>query len=202
VGVVLEGKVGLFQRGLISHRINEGSSFSCSGSVPEAMAHMAALQPNTWVVAWDRTTLETILDTCPWVLESLRTRADELLTLAAIPLGSVARYLGQGFVQSLVEASRVVVLSPGTLLFEPPTEVHALHIVGVGEIELVDGDGEVERAARGQVLFARELVKGAAAPKTARVGKNGATVLHAEAVALPRFLPHVPLLVRALSEVA
>lgn len=200
-GVVLEGKVGLFQRGLISHRIHEGSSFSCSGSVPGALVHMAALQPNTWVVAWDRSTLESVLDTCPWVLESLRNRADELLTLAAIPLGSVARYLGQAFVQSLVEASRVVVLSPGTLLFEPPTEVHALHIVGVGEVELVDGEGEVERAARGQVLFARELVRGAAAPRTARVGKNGATVLHTEAVALPRFLPHVPLLVRALSEV-
>lgn len=202
VGVVLEGKVGLFQRGLVSHRIDEGSSFSCTGSVPGAMVQMAALQPNTWVVAWDRSMLESILDTCPWVLESLRDRADELLTLAAIPLGSVARYLGQAFVQSLVEASRVVVLAPGTLLFEPPTEVHALHIVGVGDIELVDGDGEVGRAARGQVLFARELVTGAAAPTTARVGKAGATVLHTEAVALSRFLPHVPLLVRALAEVA
>lgn len=199
-GVVLEGELGMLRRGVVSHRIETGASFSCTGTIPGTIAHIAAMRRETRLIAWERAKLESILEPCPWVLEGLKSRADHLLTLGAIGLGNVARHMGEPFAQSLLEASRVVVLPPGTVLFEGGTEVHALNIVGGGSIELVDSAGKVRHAAGGRMLFPRELVRGSSAPMTARAGRSGATVLHVQAIELPRFLPHVPLLTRALSE--
>ena len=199
-GVVLEGELGMLRRGVVSHRIKTGASFSCTGTIPGTIAHIAALRRETRLIAWERAKLESILVTCPWVLEGLKSRADRVVTLGAIGLGNVSRHMGEPFAQSLLEASRVVVLPPGTVLFEVGTEVHALNIVGVGSIELVDSEGKVRHAAGGRILFPRELVSGSSAPMTARAGRSGASVLHVQAIELPHFLPHVPLLTRALSE--
>lgn len=197
-GVVVEGEIALLRQGRVSHRIGAGESFSCTASIGGVTMHIAATRADTRVVAWDRDTIESVLSTSPWVLESLRLRADYLATLSVIPLENVARQMSQSLVSSLLQASRVVVVPPHAVLVDEGMEVHALNIVGAGQIVLIDEAQQRERAQPGQILFPGELVEGAPAPATARAGALGATLLHVEAVELARFLPHVPLLERAL----
>jgi hypothetical protein len=52
-----------------------------------------------------------------------------------------------------------------------------LILVGVGELELVDGDTVKGSVGSGDFLFAGEILGAGAAPSTARAGAGGALVL-------------------------
>jgi CRP-like cAMP-binding protein len=202
VAIILEGGVSVMENGgAESHQAGVGDSLCFGGSIADSPRPAVLATTTTSVaVGWDRQTLSDILAVCPWVVPTLRARADQLATLAAIPLRRVARRMGQSFREDFVRASRVVAVPPGTVLFEQGMEVHALLVTGVGTVLRVDETGSIEAIDPGTLLFAGELVDGAVAPCQVRAGKRGATVLHTEAVELARFLPHVPWLDRVLSE--
>jgi hypothetical protein len=182
-----------------SSHLKPGDTLSLAGSVlgaPRPKVFGASV--NTSLLAWDDATIHRILDVCPWVIESLRVRADELLTRAAIPLSTVARHMGQTFYRALITSCRVLMLPPGSVLMEAAAEVRSVNIAGVGVLELVKDGRPVESLKPGTVLFAEELRTGAPAPVQARAGVQGATILRTEAREFTRFLPHVPLLARVL----
>ena len=199
--VVIDGSASIMQaRGGEALRTEVGDAICFEPSVrgldrPKVLAQTAA----SVAIAWRGETLDQVLSVCPWIVASLRARADELVTLSAIPLRQVARRMSTTFRKEFLEASRILFMPPGAVLFEESMEVHSLIITGAGEVELVDHDGTVQHVHPGTLLFATELVEGAVTKQRARAGERGATVLHTEAVELARFLPHVPLLSRALS---
>ena len=200
--VILEGGVSVMEHaGGESFQAGVGDSLCFDGSVPDSpRPAVLATTAASVAIGWDHQTLAEILAVCPWVVATLRARADQMATLASIPLRRVARRMGRSFREDFVGASRVVVVPPGTVLFEQGMEVHALLVTGVGTVLRVGEAGSVEAVDPGTLLFGSELVEGAVAPCQVRVGKRGATVLHTEAVELARFLPHVPWLDRVLSE--
>jgi hypothetical protein len=200
--IILEGGVSVMEHaGGESFHAGVGDSLCFDGSVPDSpRPAVLATTAASVAIGWDHQTLSEILAVCPWVVATLRARADQMATLASIPLRRVARRMGRSFREDFVGASRVVVVPPGTVLFEQGMEVHALLVTGVGTVLRVGEAGSVEAVDPGTLLFGSELVDGAVAPCQVRVGKRGATVLHTEAVELARFLPHVPWLDRVLSE--
>ncbi len=200
--IILEGGVSVMEHaGGESLQAGVGDSLCFDGSVPDSpRPAVLATTAASVAVGWDRQTLSRILEVCPWAVATLRARADQMATLAAIPLRRVARRMGSSFREDFVRASRVVVVPPGTVLFEQGMEVHALLVTGIGTVLRVGEAGSIEAVDPGTLLFASELVDGAVAPYQVRVGKRGATVLHTEAVELARFLPHVPWLDRVLSD--
>ena len=200
--IILEGGVSVMEHaGGESLQAGVGDSLCFDGSVPDSpRPAVLATTATSVAIGWDRQTLSKILAVCPWAVATLRARADQMATLAAIPLRRVARRMGRSFRDDFVRASRVVVVPAGTVLFEQGMEVHALLVTGLGTVLRVGETGSIEAVDPGTLLFASELVDGAVAPYQVRVGKRGATVLHTEAVALAQFLPHVMWLDRVLSE--
>jgi hypothetical protein len=153
-----------------------GTLIVTRGTLAESVAlRVVAGSGGARVAVWEAAAIEEALRSCPWVLEGLITRADELQAYAGATMGP----LGE-----LDDAARAVVLERLAVRVAPPREVildagaavPGLILVCVGAIELASGG--VVRA--GEVLFPQAALAGAPAPSVARASASGAVFLVAD----------------------
>jgi len=69
------------------------------------------------------------------------------------------------------------VLAPGEVIVQKGKPLPGLIIVGVGDVELLDGDVIMQTLGSGEFLFADAILGAGSAPLTARVGKGGALAM-------------------------
>jgi hypothetical protein len=72
------------------------------------------------------------------------------------------------------------VLGPGEVLVQAGHVVPGLMLVGVGGIEMLDGETFRGQIGPGEFLFASTILGGGSAPLTARASEEGAVILFAD----------------------
>jgi hypothetical protein len=199
VALVLEGWISIMPAiaEVPCARATAGDVVCASGTLDEAIVLSAvAGQEQTAVAVWDKSMLEEATQDCPWVADELRLIADRYQTLAGVTMGAMGDRLDESLRAMVTERCEVRALMPYEVLVERGGPVPALHIVGAGRIELVEGAGDnaevLDELGPGDFLFAAQVLQGGVAPSVARAGKSGALVLFAERKIAHELLVSVP----------
>ena len=92
-------------------------------------------------------------------------------------------------------------LLPSEVIVVRDKPVPGMHIVGGGEVEIVDAADQVlEVHGAGEFLFTQQVLGGGSAPFTARAGAQGALVLFAPRPSAHELLVSVPPLLEILAQ--
>ena len=144
------------------------------------------------VATWSDTEVQTAFRTCPWVEEDLRTAADRLQTLVGVTIGPLGERLDASIREQIIGRLTMRTLSPGEVVVTAGQSVPGLLLVGVGEIELVDGDTVTGTVGSGEFVFPGEVLGAGAAPRTARAGAGGALILFGDRMIAQELLVTCP----------
>ena len=163
-------------------RAVKGTLIPSRGSLAEPVGvRVVAGSQGARVAIWEQPIIEEALASCPWVLDELVSRADRIQALAGATMGP----LGE-----VDEASRGELLDRLTVHFAQPFEslvdagdaTLGIAVVGGGVVELgPNGDVPAKALHPGETLFARAVLEGLPAPRSAHAGASGALVLIGEA---------------------
>jgi hypothetical protein len=172
------------------------------GTLAEGVALRAVAGENgTRVAVWDSHALVEATVDCPALLDDLRLMADGFQALAGASLGPIGERLDDALRSMVTARCEVRALSSGETLVEGGRPVPGLHIIGGGEVELVDRDGKVlSTHGAGEFLFSAQVLAGGPAPCTARAAGSGALVLFAPRMVAHELLVSVPPLLELLGE--
>jgi len=199
VGLVLDGWVtvtpAIAQVGCA--RVAAGDLVCTLGSLAESVElSVVAGQDDTLVAVWDANLIERVTADCPWVADDLRVIGDRFQALVGVTMGAMGDRLDDALRAMVTEQCEVRTLGPGELLVEGGKPVPGMHIVGVGRIEIVRGEGDdaevTDELGPGDFLFAAEVLAAGPAPAAARAGKTGALVLFAPRKVAHELLVSVP----------
>jgi hypothetical protein len=162
-------------------RLEAGAVLRSRGSTDEGVPMRLICAGGDAVVAtWSDAAVEEAFRTCPWVEEDLRSAADKVQTLVGITIGPLGERLDASIREQIVGRLTMRPLSAGEVIVKQGDPVPGLFLVGVGEIELVEGDAVKSTVTSGDFLFAGTVLGGGVAPSTARAGAGGALVLHGD----------------------
>jgi hypothetical protein len=162
-------------------RLETGAVLRSRGSTDEGVPMRLICAGGDAVVAtWSDAAVEEAFRTCPWVEEDLRSAADKVQTLVGITIGPLGERLDASIREQIVGRLTMRPLSAGEVIVKQGDPVPGLFLVGVGEIELVEGDAVKSTVTSGDFLFAGTVLGGGLAPSTARAGAGGALVLHGD----------------------
>lgn len=174
-------------------RLHAGAVLRTRGTVGEGMAlRLIGTDAEARVASWPQGAVEAAFKTCPWVEDDLRAAADRMQAMVGITMGQIADRLDPSLRQSLTDRLEVRTLGPGEILVEKGKPLPGLVLVGVGLVEVVDGDAIHSEVGPGDFLFATEILGGGAAPATARAGSEGAVYLFADRKVAQEMLVTVP----------
>ena len=129
------------------------------------------------VATWSDAAVEEAFRTIPWVEEDLRAAADRVQTLVGITIGPLGERLDVSIREQILGRLTMRPLLPGEIVVKAGDPVPGLLLVGVGELELVQGDTVSGVVGSGDFLFPTEVLGAGAAPVTARAGAGGALVM-------------------------
>jgi hypothetical protein len=159
-------------------RLAQGAVLRARGTTNEGVPmRIIAATPRAVVATWSGDAVETAFSNCPWVEEDLRAASDRVMTLVGITIGPLGERLDQSIREEIVGRLTVKPLVPGEIVVNKGEPVPGLLLVGVGEIELVDGDEVKGIVGSGDFLFASEVLSQGSAPYTARAGAGGALAM-------------------------
>lgn len=159
-------------------RLAEGAVLRARGTTNEGVPMRIISATSRGVIAtWSGDAVETAFSNCPWVEDDLRAASDRVMTLVGITIGPLGERLDQSIREEIVGRLTVKPLVPGEIVVNKGEPVPGLLLVGVGEIELVDGDDVKGIVGSGDFLFATEVLSQGAAPFTARAGAGGALAM-------------------------
>jgi hypothetical protein len=159
-------------------RLETGAVLRARGTTNEGVPMRLIGAVDQGVVAtWSAAAVEEAFGTCPWVEDDLRVAADRAMTLVGITIGPLGERLDASIREEIVGRLEMRPLSPGEIVVSAGQPVPGLLLVGVGEIELVEGDVVGGTVGSGEFLFPTEVLGAGAAPTTARAGAGGALVL-------------------------
>lgn len=159
-------------------KLAEGAVLRSRGTTNEGVPMRIIAAASRGVVAtWSGADVEQAFAHCPWVEEDLRAASDRVMTLVGITIGPLGERLDQSIREEIVGRLTVRPLLPGEIVVEKGAPVPGLLLVGVGDLELVDGDEVKGVVSSGDFLFATEVLGAGAAPQTARAGAGGALVM-------------------------
>jgi hypothetical protein len=152
------------------------------------------------VAVWTPSTFEPTMKLCPWVLDELRQASDRIQARAGATMGPLEA-LDDASRQLVLNRLSVRVLRPLETITEADKPMLGLAIVGVGTIELLEGDppravGEVKP---GDALFPDAALMGGPAPQGSRACADGAIILTASRQVALDLLSQVPPLIDVLS---
>jgi hypothetical protein len=159
-------------------RLKAGAVLRARGTVDSSIAlRVVGTAGKARVAVWDDEAVATALGACPWVEDDLRAASDRFQALAGATMGQLADKLDVSLRDALLGSLETRVLAEGEVLAEAGESVPGVVVVGVGELELVNGEKISSRVTSGEFLFPLEVLGGAKARSTARAGKGGAVVL-------------------------
>jgi hypothetical protein len=159
-------------------RLAQGAVLRSRGTTNEGVPmRIISASPRAVVACWSGDAVETAFSNCPWVEEDLRAASDRVMTLVGITIGPLGERLDQSLREEIVGRLTVRPLIPGEIVVNKGEAVPGLLLVGVGELELVDGEDVKGVVGSGDFLFATEVLGAGAAPYSARAGTGGALVM-------------------------
>jgi hypothetical protein len=129
------------------------------------------------VATWTDAEVKEAFRTCPWVEEDLRVAADRLQTLVGVTIGPLGERLDASIREQIIGRLTMRTLTAGEVVVTAGEQMPGLLLVGVGELELVDGDRIAGTVGSGEFVFPTEVLGGGDAPHTARAGPGGALIL-------------------------
>ena len=178
-------------------RVAAGDLVCTFGSLTESVElSVVAGQDDTLVAVWDAALVDRVTADCPWVVDDLRAIGDRFQALVGVTMGAMGDRLDDALRAMVTERCEVRTLGPGEQLVEGGKPVPGMHIVGVGRIEIVRGEGDeleiTDELGPGDFLFAAEVLAAGPAPAAARAGKTGALVLFAPRKVAHELLVSVP----------
>ncbi len=158
-------------------RLAAGAVLRSRGTTDEGVP-MRLIGVSSGVVAtWTDAEVDEAFRTCPWVEEDLRTAADRMQTLVGVTIGPLGERLDASIREEIISRLTMRTLSAGEIVVTAGEQMPGLLLVGVGELELVDGDSTAGAVGSGEFLFPTEVLGGGDAPRTARAGAGGALIL-------------------------
>jgi hypothetical protein len=204
VALVLDGWVGLMPAIADSACATAvvGEVVFTEGSLADGvMLRVVAGQDDVVVATWDSESIGEATKDCPWIAEDLRLLADGFQALAGACLGPLGDRLDDSLRSIVTSRCEIRTLLPGEQLCAANKPVPGMHIVGGGEVELVDENGRVTKTyGIGEFLFAPQVLAGGVVPFAARASNKGALVLFAPRMAAHELLVSVPPLLEILAE--
>jgi hypothetical protein len=164
-----------------AQRLKQGAVLRTRGTIGDGMAlRLIGVDSPARVAAWPPESVEAAFKTCPWVEDDLRAAADRMQALVGITMGTIAERLDPSLRQGFTERLEARTLPPGGILVEKGAKVPGIMLVGVGSIEIVDGDTVQGEITPGDFVFATEILGGGKAHATARAGSEGVVYLFAD----------------------
>ncbi|MDB4995624.1 MAG: putative type pilus assembly FimV-related transrane protein, partial [Myxococcaceae bacterium] len=162
-------------------RVGPGTVLRTRGTVGEGLPlRLICAGESATIATWRQDAIDGAFKSCPWVEEDLRVAADRTQALVGITMGPLADRLDPSLRQQVTDRLVVRVLAPGEVLVEAGHVVPGLMLVGVGGIEMLDGETFRGQLGPGEFLFASTILGGGAAPLTARASEEGAVILWAD----------------------
>jgi hypothetical protein len=159
-------------------RLAKGAVLRTRGTTNEGVPmRLISTTARAVVACWPPAAVEEAFANCPWVEQDLRAASDRVMTLVGITIGPLGERLDPSIREEIIGRLTVKPLVPGEIVVEKGKPVPGLFLVGVGELELVDGDDVKGVVGSGDFLFATEVLGAGAAPQTARAGAGGALVM-------------------------
>ena len=159
-------------------RLGKNATIRSRGTTDENVAiKLIAATERACVATWTQEHVDQAFASCPWVEEDLRAAADRVLTLVGVTMGPLGERLDAALRDQVTDRLSIRSLLPGEIIVHKGKPVPGIVVVGVGELELVNGD-KVERVlASGEFLFPEAILGAATAPADARAGAGGALVM-------------------------
>jgi hypothetical protein len=162
-------------------RVGPGTVLRTRGTVGEGMPlRLICAGDSATIATWRQDEIDGAFKSCPWVEEDLRVAADRTQALVGITMGPLADRLDPSLRQQVTDRLAVRVLAPGEILVEAGSVVPGLMLVGVGGIEMLEGETFRGQLGPGEFLFASTILGGGTAPLTARASEEGAVILFAD----------------------
>ncbi len=144
------------------------------------------------VATWTDADVGDAFRACPWVEADLRTAADRLQVLVGVTIGPLGERLDASLRDQILQRLTMRTLAAGEIVVRTGEPIPGLLLVGVGQLELVDGDVVSGVVGSGQFLFAGEVLGAGAAPLTARAGSGGTLVLFGDRLIAQELLVTCP----------
>jgi hypothetical protein len=173
-------------------RLEGGAVLRARGTTDDGVP-MRLIGVSSGVVAtWTDAAVQEAFRTCPWVEEDLRVAADRLQTLVGVTIGPLGERLDVTIRQQIIDRLTMRTLIPGEVVVTAGEQMPGLLLVGVGELELVDGDAVKGVVGSGEFLFPTEVLGAGNAPHTARAGAGGALILFGDRMIAQELLVTCP----------
>ncbi|MBX3190487.1 MAG: hypothetical protein KF819_26035 [Labilithrix sp.] len=181
-------------------RLEAGAVLRSRGTTEGGVPMRLICASNDSVVAtWSDAEVTEAFRSIPWVEDDLRAAADRVQTLVGITIGPLGERLDASIREQIVERLTMRPLSPGEIVVNAGEVVPGLLLVGVGEIELVQGDEVSGVVGSGEFLFPGEVLGAGDAPATARAGAGGALIMSGDRRIAQELLVTCPPLVEVLA---
>ncbi len=161
-------------------RLGAGAVLRSRGSTDEGVPMRLIGVQSGIVATWTDAEVEDAFRTCPWVEEDLRTAADRMQTLVGVTIGPLGERLDASIREEIIGKLTMKTLIAGDVVVTQGEPMVGLILIGVGELELMDGDKVAGVVGSGEFLFATEVLGGGDVPRTARAGAGGALILYGD----------------------
>ena len=173
-------------------RLEGGAVLRSRGTTDDGVP-MRLIGVSSGVVAtWTDAAVQEAFRTCPWVEEDLRVAADRLQTLVGVTIGPLGERLDAAIRQQIIDRLTMRTLIAGEVVVNAGEQMPGLLLIGVGELELVDGDAVKGVVGSGEFLFPTEVLGAGNAPHTARAGAGGALILFGDRMIAQELLVTCP----------
>jgi len=161
-------------------RLEAGAVLRSRGTTDEGVP-MRLIGVSSGIVAtWTDAEVQDAFRTCPWVEEDLRTAADRMQTLVGVTIGPLGERLDASIREQIIGRLTMKTLIAGDVVVTKGEPMVGLILIGVGELELLEGDTVAGVVGSGEFLFATEVLGGGDVPRTARAGAGGALILYGD----------------------
>jgi hypothetical protein len=159
-------------------RYPAGAILRGRGSIADSIAlRLIGASDTAHVATWKDEDVATAFRSCPWVEEDLRAASDRAQALVGVTVGPLGERLDRNLRDEVMSRLELRVLRSGDVVVEKGKPVPGLVIVGVGELELANGETVEQTLSSGEFLFAEAVLGAGPAPLTARAGKGGALAM-------------------------
>jgi hypothetical protein len=199
---VLDGDVDVAPVGVDATigRISQGNVLRAQGT-PEARVavRLVGSASGGRVAVWDDAAVGEAFGSCPWVEDDLRAAADAIQALAGVTMGPLGTRIDSMLRELVTSRLAVRSLLEGETLVERGSPVPGIVVIGVGQLDLVDGERVVGSVRAGEFLFPEQVLGAGVAPASARAGAGGALVMFGDRKLAQELLVTVPPLLEILA---